>query len=57
MKKNNKTNLIFSIISLLATSFLLVFTIYSWYTANTEVSSRGITARSSDDQIIEIAED
>ena len=38
----NRSNLVLSLLSLVITSFLLVFTIYSWYTSNQEVNTKGI---------------
>ncbi len=40
----NRSNLVLSLLSLVITSFLLVFTIYSWYTSNQEVKASGIVA-------------
>ncbi len=38
----NRSNLVLSLVSLVITSFLLVFTVYSWYTSNQEVSAGSI---------------
>ena len=38
----NRSNLVLSLLSLVITSFLLVFTIYSWYTSNQEVNTKSI---------------
>ena len=38
----NRSNLVLSLISLVITSFLLVFTVYSWYTSNQEVKASSI---------------
>lgn len=55
MKKNK--NLITSFFSLCLTCFLLIFTIYAWYTANTEVSSSGITASTQKVKNVYVSED
>lgn len=38
----NRSNLVLSLVSLVITSFLLVFTVYSWYTSNQEVKASSI---------------
>ncbi len=42
MKNSNRHNLIISLLSLVVTTFLLVFTVYSWYTSNQEVETKSI---------------
>ena len=54
--KRNRTNLIFSLISLVITSFLLVFTVYSWYTSNQVVSVSTIRGTVVDNQLIDSVE-
>ena len=47
-----KKKLVFNLITLTLTSFLLILTMYSWYVSNKEVSASGISARISDPEKI-----
>jgi len=47
-----RKKLLFNLITLTLTSFLLILTMYSWYVSNREVSASGISARISDPEKI-----
>lgn len=44
VKKNSRLNLIYSLLSVIFTSFLLVITVFGWYVSNRETSITGVSA-------------